>query len=382
MGESQGRAAARIAPKGSRGPGPSRRTGSPRGEVGAVGCRGVARRRIPRAARSLLDSEVPALRWKVRVRVLGESRRSSTIRALEQQVRSSLQVRALLAPSAYRSVPGTSRAVYHYWQGAHWILAALADLGYPPGDPMLLPLRQRTLDLWLRPLYSQSFQATSRASAYRKVGVPIVRGRARRCASQQGNALLSSLELGLLDERNDELVRLLERWQWPDGGWNCDKDPDADTSSFHETYHPMLGLHRYGEITGDRDARRAAERAREVFLSRSLFRRRSDGNVMQSRFLTFHYPRYWHYDLLGGLVAMARMGSLSDPRCREALDWLEEQELPTGGWPLQDRYYRYSPTMIPYGDSFEWGRPSARSANPWVTADALWVLSAAGRLAT
>lgn len=313
--------------------------------------------------------------------MLGKSRRSASVRALEEAVRRSPQVRALVAPAGVRGRPGTSRGVYHYWQGRHWILAALADLGYPAGDPELGPMRDRALDLWLRPLYARSFEATSRAAVPGRVGVPVIRGRARRCASQQGNALLYSVELGFLDGRTDELARLLERWQWPDGGWNCDRDPAADTSSFHETLHPMLGLHRYAEATGDRAARRAAERAREVFLSRSLFRRRSDGKVMQARFLQLHYPRYWHYDLLGGLVAMVRMGAIADPRCRPALDWLEAQELPSGGWPLLARYFRYSPSMVPYGDSYDWGRPRPRVANPWVTADALWVLSAAGRVA-
>jgi hypothetical protein len=335
---------------------------------------------VPRAARPLLDSPVPSLRWKVRVRVLGESRRSAPIRALEKQVWDSDQVRALLAPGARRYRPGTNRAVYHYWQGAHWILATLADLGYPAGDASLAPLRKRTLDLWLRPLYANSFETSARYDPRAREGVPVIQGRARRCASQQGNALLSSVDLGFLDERTEQLAGLLEMWQWPDGGWNCDRDPDADTSSFHETLHAMVGLHRFAQETGDRPARTAAARAKEVFLSRSLFRRRSDGKVMRSGFLKLHFPRYWHYDVLGGLVAMTRVGALSDPRCREALDWLEDRELPTGGWPLEARYFRFSKDFIPYGDSFDWGRPRARTPNPWVTADALWVLREAGRL--
>jgi len=39
-------------------------------------------------------------------------------------------------------------------------------------------------------------------------------------------------------------------------------------------------------------------------------------------------PRYWHYDMLGGLVAMAEMELIEDLRCADALDLLERKELP------------------------------------------------------
>jgi hypothetical protein len=44
--------------------------------------------------------------------------------------------------------------------------------------------------------------------------------------------------LGLCDDRTDELVSRLVTWQWPDGGWNCDKRSGALTSSFQETLLP------------------------------------------------------------------------------------------------------------------------------------------------
>jgi hypothetical protein len=50
-------------------------------------------------------------------------------------------------------------------------------------------------------------------------------GRHRRCASQQGYAVYYLLKLGLEHERVHDLVERLLHWRWPDGGWNCDKDP-------------------------------------------------------------------------------------------------------------------------------------------------------------
>ena len=46
--------------------------------------------------KQLLQSPEPSLRWKVRVNVLGEERQSPAIQALEQEIKSSARVQALL----------------------------------------------------------------------------------------------------------------------------------------------------------------------------------------------------------------------------------------------------------------------------------------------
>ena len=173
-------------------------------------------------------------------------------------------------------------------------------------------------------------------------GFPVMEGRYRRCGSQQGNALRSMVRLGLADERADKLVERLLHWQWPDGGWNCDRNPSADTSSFMETLTPMRGLAAYAAWRQDETAKAAARAAAEVFLSRGLFQRRRDGQPMDPSFLKLHYPLYWHYDILGGLVAMAEMDLLGDPRCEAALDLLESKRLADGGWPAEAKFYSTS----------------------------------------
>ncbi|HTE66165.1 MAG TPA: hypothetical protein VK736_07890, partial [Candidatus Binatia bacterium] len=199
------------------------------------------------------------------------------MRALREEIRRSPRVQALLSRRDRLGRQGTARAVYYKWQGLQWVVASLADLGYPEGDETLYPIRDRLLEFWLGPTYFQEFEARTKADAYRQRGVPVIRGRHRRCASQQGNALYSLTLLGIADERADSLVERLLHWQWPDGGWNCDRDPSADTSSFMETMLPMLGLATYAHRGKHATARRAAEKAAEVFLRRKLFRRVSDG---------------------------------------------------------------------------------------------------------
>lgn len=330
--------------------------------------------------RDLHRSREPSVRWRTRVRIEGESRSSRGIRGLEQEIRHSARVRKLLSHVLARYRPGTTRSVYYKWQGIHWVLASLADLGYPREDPGVEPLLDRALGLWLGPSYWQTFSAGSKAAANRHYGVPVVRGRARRCASQQGAALYYATQLGFPDVRSKQLCDLLRRWQWPDGGWNCDRDPEADTSSFMETLWPMRGLAAYAAEVGIPHAKQAARAASEVFLKRQLFRRRTNGNVMNPDFARLHYPLYWHYDILAGLKGMAEVGQVRDPRCSEALDWLESKELPGGGWPAEARYYKVSVGFRPNSEFVDWGGVSQRRRNDWVTTDALYVLNEAGRL--
>ena len=101
---------------------------------------------------------------------------------------------------------------------------------------------------------------------------------------------------------------------------------------------------------------------------------------MRPDFVRLHYPLYWHYDALGGLKGIVEAGCIEDPRCSEALDWLESKELKDGGWPAEARYYRVSPKFESSSEFVSWGPTSRRASNEWVTTDALQVLAAAGRL--
>jgi len=255
---------------------------------------------------------------------------------------------------------------YQKWLGAHWILASLADLAYPAGDESLKLMLNQCYD-WL---LSKDHQKNIR----------LINGRTRRCASQEGNCIYYSLALGLADDRTQELAERLLSWQWADGGWNCDKHPEAHISSFHETITPLRGLVFYARESGDPLAQKAVERAADIFLSRQLFKRLHDGSVMHHSFVELHYPSYWHYDILFGLKVLAEAGLIRDARCAAALDLLAAKRLGDGGFPVEGRYYRTS-IKGQNGDSrVDWGGTSKIHANPFVSVDALWVLGAAGRI--
>jgi hypothetical protein len=327
----------------------------------------------------LLASAEPSIRFKLRTGALGEPKDSPTIRDLRLEIKASPRVRTLLAE---RDRLGRIEPVdkpYNKWYGAHWVLAALADLGYPTQDPELIPVRDQVFDCWLQPEGIEEHVFEKKLPARRGNGVPIIQGRARRCASQQGNALYAAVALGLVDDRCQQLAGLLIHWQWPDGGWNCDRRPEASTSSFWESLIPLRALSIYARTAGDRRAGEAAACAAELFLKRGLFRRLSDGEIMNPGFLRLHYPCYWRYDILFALKVMSEAGFITDPRCAEALDILTSKRLPDGGWPAEARFYSLTRGAGSY-DRVSWGGVSQRRLNEWVTADALSVLAAAGRV--
>lgn len=320
----------------------------------------------------LLASDEPSIRWRVRVAVLGEDPTSRPLQRLREEIRRSPRARRLIEGHAQ-----LRRSTYAKWQGGHWVLLALAELGYPPGAEELLPLRDRVLRTWLAERYFRDYDPAVTPSDRGRAGVPVIDGRHRR--SQHGAALLSVVRLGLADERAAALVERLRHWQWPDGGWNCHTKPEARSSSVYETLLPMRGLAAYARAEPDSSAAEAARRAAGVLLERRLLLRRSTGRLIRRDWANLHYPVYWRYDVLAALKGLAEAGLLDDERCRDGLDLLLRKQLPSGGWALEGRYYR----DVGPGQGQElvdWGEVDAGRRNEWVTVDALTVLAAAGAL--
>ncbi len=327
----------------------------------------------------LLTSEEPAIRYKIRVHVLDEDPQSQAIRTLQRQIRQSPRAAALLANRQEDGRLAPVNNVYSKWTGAHWVLASLADTGYPARDESLGPAIDQVLGCWLGPSYLRQIVADKASAQSGKKGVRIINGRARRCASQQGNGLFSAVRLGFVDDRAaatgsmyDAMAmarRRLELRPQARGG-KVIVLGDANTPG---------GLAAYAKTTGDRKAKAAAKRAADVFLKRMLYRRCSDGEVMNRQFVRLHYPCYWRYDILFGLKVMAEAGFIGDRRCKDALDLLVSMQLPDGGWPATERFYHMGQGKTGR-ELISWGRVSKQHMNEWVTADALAVLKAAGRL--
>jgi len=299
--------------------------------------------------------------------------------ALQEEIRESPRVKAMLKNFDSTGNLPIGKNVYEKWQGAHWVLASLADIGYPARDLSIMPIVSQVMDFWLSDTYFSEFTCETKEKSYQRKGVPIMRGRYRRCAAQQGNALFIAMKLGSDDSKAERLVERLLRWQWPDGGWNCDRNPEASHSSFMETLIPLRGLSLYALRTNEPNVLKAVRSAAEVLLKRHLYKRVSSGKIIHDDFTSLHYPLYWHYDILGGLKVIAEAGLITDVRCDDALDLLESKSLPHGGWAAEKRFYTVSDELKLGADYVSWGKTGKRSFNEWVTVDALYVLQKAKR---
>ena len=317
----------------------------------------------------LAASDDVVVAYQARVHLLGVPESEPTAVALRATIADSPRARALLSG---RGPDGTIHLnPYAKFQGPHWTLVCLAQLDYPPGDPALLPLK-RQVDDWL--------SSRDHLRPPRTVRYPEQPDRIRRCASQEGNAILAALRLGLADDRSAAWVDRLVVFQWPDGGWNCDKRPGARSSSFQETAIPARALHAFGSRYGDQRALRAARRAAELLLSRHLLWRRRDGALIRPDwgrpFDRIQYPIRF-YDVLYALELMREMERLDDPRCAEALALLDSKRLPDGGFPLDDRVGDTRSVVASRGTFADWGPSGTTRSNPLVTVAALAVLRAA-----
>jgi len=314
---------------------------------------------------NLIESSVePSVRFIYNKNYLKLNEQSAEMLQLRLEVKNSARVKSMLALiGAHGRFPWHA---YQKWNGSFWIFLVLADLGYPLGDETLSPLRDQTLEWLLDP--------------HRLKAVPLINGRWRRCACQEGGAVFSILKLGLADSRIEQLVQLLLKWQWPDGGWNCDKHPEASHSSFHETCIPLRALNAFWLASGDQKVKAARDCAAERLLSRLLYKNPATGNAIKPEFTRIAYPAFWHYDILYGLRTMAECGLINDPRCKDALDLLESKRLPEGGFVAEAKYYQYSQKVQTGHSLVDWGGTSKRQFNPFVTAEALGVLKAASRI--
>jgi hypothetical protein len=81
---------------------------------------------------SLLGSSQPAIRYQTLVKVLGYKVAAPEVLNAQSAIPGSPLVRSLLSE---RDDQGKIPLhPYTKWRGAHWVLACLADLGYPPNE--------------------------------------------------------------------------------------------------------------------------------------------------------------------------------------------------------------------------------------------------------
>ena len=167
------------------------------------------------------------------------------------------------------------------------------------------------------------------------------------------------------------LVERLLGEQLSDGGWNCEVENGATVSSFGTTINVLEGLLAHERAAGSSAEVAAARRRGEGYmLERRLFRRKSNGEVIDPEWLRFSFPTWWHYDVLRGLDYLRDAGIEPDERVAEAIDVVKAKQDASGRW----RAHRADEGAMPIEIEAVEGEPSR-----WNTLRALRVLAWPGR---
>jgi hypothetical protein len=327
----------------------------------------------------LLQSQDPSIRHFALTELASRLQDSPEVERIRKLIPKGSRFQTLLA--GQKPDGGFGVHPYQKWTGAHWRLVSLVELGAPQG---FRPAVKAT-NLVLKWLLGEAHLSN----------VPEINGLYRRCASQEGNALAVCSRLGMAEDlRVRQLADSLIKWQWPDGGWNCDRKEDARHSSFNESLSTLWGLVEYSRATGDKQARESADKASEFFLRHRIFRSCKSGEVRQPEtfhsrvyravhpFTELHYPLYWHYDILQALTVLSRSGKLEDSRTREAIDLVESKRGEDGLWRPEGYYWSLkrktrAKLAVSNVEIVDWGR---NAPNEMITLNALRIMKAAGRI--
>ncbi|MGZ4536060.1 MAG: hypothetical protein ACXVXE_10970 [Nocardioidaceae bacterium] len=270
----------------------------------------------------LLDSD-PAIRWQV-TRDLTDS--STDTVAAE---------RARVATEGWGARLLAARDPDGQWVGG----ACFPGRGDPPEDgsqpwTSTLPVMMELYDFGLDPATDAAREMTALVAAncrWEYDDLPFFDGEVEPCIN--GRTVTLGAYFGA---PGDDLVTRLLADQLDDGGWNCWTENGAIVSSFASTICVLEGLLEYERATGGSVELTAARRGGEQYLlERSLFRRKTTGEVPVDGWLKFSFPTRWYYDVLRGLEYFRR-ADVRDPRLGEAIELVRSKRQDDGTGLLEN----------------------------------------------
>jgi hypothetical protein len=299
----------------------------------------------------LLDSD-PAIRWQVMQDLTGAP--AQEVAAERARVAVEGWGAHLLALQADDGTWG-SAAWNHGWDSTMHVLMLLRDFGLDPSSDQSRRALSRVRD-------NVTWQGDPAFD-----GRPFFAGEVEPCINGQVGAVGAYFRQdvqGIID-------RLLAE-QLSDGGWNCEAENGSTRASFNTTICVLEALLEYERAAGASPAVTAARlRGQEYLLERSLFKRRSTGEVIErdrkggADWTRFAFPTWWHYDVLRGLEYLRQAEVKPDERVTDAIELVESKRTEDGKWLLETSY----PGTMPVDLGEEVGQPSR-----WITLRSLRVL--------
>ncbi len=197
------------------------------------------------------------------------------------------------------------------WTSTTYTLLLLRRLGLAPSNPQAIAGCRRLLDdaTWI------------------SGGVSLFTGiqLAEKCVNGMVLSLASYFDVP--DSRVRSIADMLMDGGLPDGGWNCRDIRGAVHSSFHTTISVLEGLQEWKRRTRSQDADQAIAFGQEFMLRHRMYQSHRTGEVINSEWLTFHFPPRWHYDVLRGLEHLQDADAAPDERAADAIELVVSKRL-------------------------------------------------------
>ncbi|MCI4350161.1 MAG: hypothetical protein L3K15_01420 [Thermoplasmata archaeon] len=311
----------------------------------------------------LLEPSQPSIRYRALTELLGRRASDPKVREARSQIPSRGWVREILS----RRDPAGWWVRDRGWleprfQGTHWNMLALADLGATRAIPEV----RASSEYWM----AKSPLQGGGVGGFGK-------GKGHHCYT--ANMARALLRFGYEDDpRVRATLDWLVRSAHPKGGWTCRFSSDGPAPS--RTLDAWEGLGAFAAFPRSKwttGMHAVVERTTEYYLEHRLH----EQGERYEPWYRFHWPVHYYYDLLVGLDALTALGYGDDPRLAYALELLRTKRRSDGKWnldaeqpdpdPESARWYAAHPKDRPIPLTFEVpGRPSKM-----ITLRAMLVLS-------
>jgi hypothetical protein len=323
----------------------------------------------------LLEESDPSIRFLTRKEILEEGGMDSYTRVVE-----SSEIKRLVNRSG--NLLGDKKNFDLFYRGVMWCFAEAVERG----------LDSRT------PLVRESAEFILASSQTPSGGFSLNWNPRTEIACRSGDMVKYMVRAGLDDDRMEKGIAWIAGAQRHDGGWlhcplagTCDQirlimlkkpgsglnretDPEV-TSCFYATIACSMALVEFAGRTGTERYTEHIAKAAEFFLKRFLYKN-SCGEPIRPRggwnpdFRLIGYPVMSQYDILYGLLFIAKAGRISDRRTGEAFNLIMSKQNDDGTWNMES-----AGTGMLYGNDPK-GRIGKKSK--WVTLQAMRLLKLAG----
>jgi len=181
-------------------------------------------------------------------------------------------------------------------------------------------------------------------------------------------------------EAAHRVAEFLRGEQMPDGGWNCQWNPETRQRTTHASFNTTIlvleGLAEYANAYPQMaaDVAPAIERGHEFFFVHQLYKSHRTGKMAYPAITRMPFPPRWHYDFLRGLDYLQSVGARRDPRAADAIGLLFQKRSPDGRWALNTPWpARVFFQMESPGEPSRWNTLRAlRVLKWWGTTPAPW----------